>query len=221
MRHATAVAVLAVGLAPAGPASAEDPRLRFRAGGGVVLPAGEITTRFETGGQLMAGAALRLRGALALRLDYGYSRERLVGSALRPAHVEGRHEVHGLELALEWSPNPRGTAPIRLLGGPALCHRKTAVTELTDYAPGPPVCDPWLGVCAPGPVPAEGILGSRSSTDPGFAVAVDVDVPVGGRFAVFFEARWRYVHGDEMGLPGQAGRRSSASYFPLTVGLRF
>ena len=108
-----------------------------------------------------------------------------------------------------------------LLAGPGLYRRQTAITELRDYTPGPSICDPWLQVCAPGPVPAEDILGSRSSTDLGFNLGAGVDVPIRGRVAAFFEIRWRFVWGDTYALPGGGGQRANSHYFPMTLGVRF
>lgn len=204
------------------PARAQYEPPRFRLGGGPILPAGAITERFETGWQLTGGVGWKLaRETLVVRFDYAYSRERLVGGALAGAFVNGEHQVHGLEADLEWTVSPRSPAPVHLVAGPGIYLQKTAITNVRDYTPGPPVCDPWLQVCQPGPVPPEDLLGSRSSTKLGFNLGAGVDIPVRGRVAAFVEIRWRYVWGDVYGLPGGSESRGSASYFPVTIGIRF
>ena len=220
--RATILAVAALALALATPARAQYEPPRFRAGGGPILPAGATSDHFETGWQLMGGVGWKLarHEAFVFRFDYGYSRERLVGRALDAGFVNGQHQVHDLEADVEWTLT-RGPAPVYLLAGPGVYLQRTEITNLSDYAPGPPICDPWLQVCAPGPVPAEDILGSRSSTNFGFNLGAGVDIPIRGRVAAFVEIRWRFVWGDVYGLPGGSERRGHFNYFPVTLGVRF
>lgn len=220
MRETTAAGALALALV-ASASAAQSERFDFRAGGGAIVPSGAASDQFETGWQLTAAAAWRFGESLALELDYDYSRERLIAHAIPVAFVNGEHQVHSFELDLRWTVTPHGPAPISLLAGPGLYRRETAITRVRDYLPGPPICDPWLEVCDPGPVPAEQLLGSRTSTDPGFNAAVAVDVPLKGRVGLFFEVRWRYIWGNAYGLPGSTSRRGNAFYFPLTLGVRF
>ena len=162
----------------------------FRVGGGPILPAGAITDRFETGCHLTGGVGWKLvHQTLAMRFDYAYSRERLVGGALSAGFVNGEHQVHALEADLEWNATPGSPAAVRLLVGPGVYLQRTAITNLRDYTPGPPICDPWLQVCEPGPVAPGEILGSRSSTDLGFNLGAGVDIPIRGRVAGFIEIR--------------------------------
>ena len=215
-------ATLALLASLAAPAWAQYEPPRFRLGGGAILPAGEITDRFETGWQATGGVGWKLvHETLVLRFDYDYSHQRLVAGALEGAFVNGQHDVHSLEVDLEWTITPGGPAPVHLVGGPGVYRQGTEVTRVRDYTPGPPVCDPWLQVCEPGPVPPEEIVGSRSSTNLGFNLGAGVDIPIRGRVAAFLEIRWRYVWGDTYGLPGGDERRGSASYFPVTLGIRF
>jgi hypothetical protein len=220
--QAAGLAAAALALALATPARAQYEPPRFRLGGGAIMPVGTITERFETGWHLTGGVGWKLvRETLVLRFDYGYSRERLVGGALENAFVNGEHQIHSLEADVEWTVSPGSPAPVHLVAGPGVYLQKNAITRIRDYTPGPPVCDPWLQVCAPGPVPPEDVLGSRSSTNLGFNLGVGVDIPVRGRVAAFLEIRWRFVWGDVYGLPGDSGSRGSASYFPVTLGVRF
>jgi hypothetical protein len=191
------------------------------AAGASALPAGAITQRFETGWHLTAGAGYSFDERVGLRLDYTHTRERLVGTALPPAFVEGQHRVHGLELDLRWTLNPAAPASVALLAGPGLYRRQTEITSVSDYTPGPSICDPWLQVCAEGPVPSGDILGSRASTEPGFNLGAVVDIPIWRSARFFIELRWRFVWGDTYGLPGDPSQRSSSSYFPLSFGLSF
>jgi opacity protein-like surface antigen len=220
--RATSLAAAALALALATPAWAQYEPPRFRAGGGPILPAGAISDRFETGWQLTGGIGWKLvHETLAMRFDYDYSRERLVGGALSAGFVNGEHQIHSLEADLEWTLTPGGPAPVHLFAGPGVYLQQTAITNLRDYAPGPPICDPWLQVCLPGPVPPEEILGSRSSTDLGFNLGAGVDIPIRGRVAAFVEVRWRFVWGNAYGLPGGSEHRATSNYFPLTLGVRF
>jgi len=220
--HATSLAAAALALALATPARAQYEPPRFRAGGGPILPAGAISDRFETGWQLTGGIGWKLvHETLAMRFDYDYSRERLVGGALSAGFVNGEHQIHSLEADLEWTLTPGGPAPVHLFAGPGVYLQQTAITNLRDYAPGPPICDPWLQVCLPGPVPPEEILGSRSSTDLGLNLGAGVDIPIRGRVAGFIEIRWRFVWGNAYSLPGGSEHRANGHYFPLTLGIRF
>jgi opacity protein-like surface antigen len=221
-RHTPRIALAALALALASPAWAQYERPVFRAGGGPILPAGAITDRFETGWHLTGGVGWKLvHQTLAMRFDYAYSRERLIGGALSAGFVNGEHQVHSLEADLEWTVTPGSPDPVHLLAGPGVYLQQTAITNLRDYTPGPPICVPWLQVCSPGPVSPEEILGSRSSTDLGFNLGVGVDIPIHGRVAAFVEVRWRFVWGNAYGLPGGREQRGNASYFPVTLGVRF
>ena len=80
---ATGLAAAALALALATPARAQYEPPRFRVGGGPILPAGATADRFETGWQLTGGVGWKLaHETLAMRVDSGYSRERLIGGAL-------------------------------------------------------------------------------------------------------------------------------------------
>lgn len=220
--HATSLAAAALTLLLTTPSWAQYEAPLFRAGGGAILPAGSITTRFETGWQVSVGVGWKLvHETLAIRFDYDYSRERLVGDALPAGFVNGEHQIHSLEADLEWTVSSGSPAPVHLLAGPGVYRQKTAITSLRDYTPGQPICDPWLQVCGPGPVPPEEILGSRSSTDLGFNLGAGVDIPIHGRVAAFLEIRWRFVWGDAYALPGGTGHRATGNYFPVTLGIRF
>ena len=221
MRQSRSFALLLLAAALAVPAVALDERVDFRVGGGAILPAGAAADRFETGWQLTGGVGWALGESLGLRLDYAYSDERLIGHALPQAFVNGSHVMHALEADVKWTLTPQGPAPVYMVGGLGLYRQKTAITSVRDYEPVGPICDPWLQVCSAGPVPAGTILGSRSSTDPGLDLGVGVEVPIRGRLRFVFEARWRFVWGDTYGLPGEGEKRARASYFPLTLAVRF
>jgi opacity protein-like surface antigen len=191
-RQPAGLAAAALALALATPARAQYEPPRFRLGGGAIMPAGTIHERFETGWHLTGGLGWKLvRETLVLRFDYGYSRERLVGGALENAFVNGEHQIHSFEADLEWTVSPGSPAPVHLLAGPGVYLQP------------------------------EDVLGSRSSTNLGFNLGVGVDIPIRGRVAAFLEIRWRFVWGDVYGLPGGSGKRGSASYFPVTLGIRF
>jgi opacity protein-like surface antigen len=220
--HVTGLAAAALALTLATPARAQYEPPRFQVGGGAIVPAGAITDRFETGWQLAGGVGWKLvHETLAIRLDYDYSRERLIGGALSAGFVNGEHQIHSLEADLEWTVTPGSPDPVYLLAGPGVYLQQTSITNLRDYTPGPPICVPWLQVCSPGPVSPEEILGSRSSTNLGFNLGAGVDIPIHGRVAAFVEVRWRFVWGSAYGLPGGSEHRATGNYFPLTLGVRF
>jgi len=221
LRHARTIAAIVLALAAAAPARAQARRLEASAGGGATIPVGSASGQFDTGGYFTLGAGWRLDEALTLRLDYGHSDSRLEGDALSAGTVEGSHVVHSLELDLRWTVDPGGPAPIYLIGGPGLYRSQAEITHLGDYEPGPGICNPWLQVCVAPPVPAEQILGSRSSTDLGVNLGAGVELPIHGALRFFVEVRWRYVRGGEYGLPGTQPKRATVSSFPITLGLRF
>jgi opacity protein-like surface antigen len=218
MRH---LVLAALTLALAAPAAALDERLDLRVGGGAIVPFGSTTDHFETGWQITGGMGWAFGETLGLRVDYSYSDERLIGHALSQGFVNGSHVMHGLEAGVRWTLTPEGPAPIYLLGGLGLYRQETAITAIRDYVPGPSICNPWLQVCAVGPVPADEILGSRTSTDPGLNLGAGVEVPIRGRVRFVFEVRWRLVRGDAFGLPGQGTSRAWGNYFPVTLAVRF
>jgi hypothetical protein len=220
MNH-RALVLAALTLALAAPVAAIYERLDLRVGGGAVVPAGAATDRFDTGWQLTGGVGWAFDQTLGLRIDYGYSDAQLEDNALSEGFVNGSHVVHSLEASVKWTLTPDGPAPIYLLGGLGLYRQVNAITKVSDYEPGPPICSPWLEVCAGGPVPADQILGSRTSTDPGLVLAAGVEVPIRGRVRFVMEVRWRLVRSDAYGLPGQATSRAWGSYFPLTLAVRF
>lgn len=219
MRRQLAAAALVLALATV--ASAQEQRWDFQLGGGVTLPAGSISQRFETGWHFTGGAGWRFDEHLGLRVDFTHTRERLVGTALPQAFVGGKHRVESLEVDARWTVDPAAPVPVELLAGPGLYRRRTEITSVSDDTPGSSICDPWLQVCAEGPVSPDDILGSRSSTDPGFNIGAVVAIPVWRSLRLFIELRWRFVWGDTYGLPGEPSQRSTASYFPLSFGLRF
>jgi hypothetical protein len=220
-RTRSALATLGLVLSLAAGASGQERTFDVQVGGGTTVPAGPTTSRYETGWHLTGGAGVFFGDHLGLRFDYTHTWSRLVASAIPEAFVGGPHRVHAFELDARWRLDPGAPAPIEILAGPGLYRRRTEVTSIDRYTPGPSICDPWLGVCAEGPVPPEEILGSRSSTDPGFNLGVAIEVRLWRSVRFLVDIRWRYVWGDAYALPGQASERSTSSYFPVTFGLRF
>ena len=76
-------------------------------------------------------------------------------------------------------------------------------------------------------VPVDKIIGARSSTDFGVNFGAGVLFEVTDEFAVFVEARFRYVWGPEiegnavLPDPAPAPQKANGTYFPFTFGIRF
>jgi opacity protein-like surface antigen len=214
--------VLALVVLPAAAASAGDERgLGGRLGGGVVFPVGAAGDRFKPGWQASAGASWAFGERLAVQLDYGYGRHRVVGQSLAPGFARGRQLLQRLDLDLRLTLDPGGPSLIYVLAGPSLVRRRVEITDVAGYEPGPAVCDPWLMVCEAAGAPLRRVVGSRDTTEAGLGAGVGIDVRLAGSVRFFVESRWLLVHGRDYRLPDGTTRRSTAAYLPLTFGLRF
>jgi hypothetical protein len=75
-------------------------------------------------------------------------------------------------------------------------------------------------------VPAERVVGARSSTDFGVNGGAGVNVRLGRSSSLFVEARYHYVWGPEADAAGIEPARSGSTngnneFFPLVIGFRF
>ncbi|MCK7482112.1 MAG: hypothetical protein M0C28_36895 [Candidatus Moduliflexus flocculans] len=126
----------ALTLALAGPAAAQD--FTGWIGGGTILPAGTVRTKYETGWYATAGVGRRLDDRLSLRFDYGLSQQRLVAHALEGAFVDGGHDVHAFELSLRYTWTPGGPPRSTSSAAPSSTGRRRRSPRCATTCRAPP-----------------------------------------------------------------------------------
>jgi hypothetical protein len=97
--------------------------------------------------------------------------------------------------------------------------------DITRYAGGGVICDPYWYVC--GTYDESEVIGSRGGWDVGFNVGGGVAFGLGsGEF--YIESRYHHVFGPDIqpranpnGAPAGTGGSANGSYYPLTFGFRF
>jgi hypothetical protein len=108
---------------------------------------------------------------------------------------------------------PPGPVRLYMLAGVGLYRR--SVTLTTSGTGLVTVCDPWWFVCDLQPVPAERVVGSRSTTDVGVNVGAGVTVRM-----LFAEIRYHYIWGPTFSTPSGT-QKATGKFLPLTVGVNF
>ena len=102
---------------------------------------------------------------------------------------------------------------IYVTGGVGIYHRSVSLTAATDDPIS--VCNPWWFVCFPGPVTADRVSATRSTTNLGVNVGAGLAI---NRF--FAEMRYHYVWGPTFSTPG-GPVTATGKFLPLVVGVRF
>jgi opacity protein-like surface antigen len=224
------VAAWALAVASVLPAAAQDsrPALTVGAGGTVVL--GDARSSFGDGWNVDAGVTFRLTDALGLRVDGLYSRfgsghldlALALPATATPSQegtITAKHQFGAAAFDLVFNHAPAGGRTLLyVMGGPSIFHRRV---NLTGTGQGMATfCKPLWFQCEPGPVSFDQAIGIRSENDFGVNVGAGVTFEIGLTARMFIEARYMRVFGREFtGPSGPAS--SSASYFPITAGLRF
>jgi hypothetical protein len=106
-----------------------------------------------------------------------------------------------------------------VIGGPGLYYRRVEVLK-AQGTNAIPICDPWLGACFPGAVPAESVLGRRTTTNFGASAGLGLDLRVVEPVQVFLEARYHFITGPQFEAAG-VSRRAIGHYVPVMLGIRF
>jgi opacity protein-like surface antigen len=205
------------------PLAAQDRPANGIIGGGVTFPVGDIADSFNTGGHFLGGVSFNFTETVGFQADYQYhffgGPDRTFPGAPGSGSVliESNHQMHmGTFNLLVKSPSSSPVAGY-FLAGPGVYHR---IVQLTTPTVGvATICDPYWFVCYPVAVSTDQVVGDRSSTDFGFGVGGGISF--GGAARFFIEARYHYVWGNEFEAPNGTTRNSSASYFPITFGVKF
>ena len=213
--------------APAAPPA--TPPYSFQLTGGVVAPIGEARDAAGLGWNVSVGAEIRLREPVALRAQYLYARFADVPADLPLPSIPGGLVIADLRAKLQShtgffdvvvrrsSSDGRRTG--YLLAGPLVALRRVKITGEGEGSFD--ACLPQWLQCEPAPVPFDQALGVRRATSLGASVGAGVAFDVGLRARLVVEARYMYLDGPAFTAADGTTRRASASYLPLTVGLRF
>jgi opacity protein-like surface antigen len=102
---------------------------------------------------------------------------------------------------------------IYVTGGVGVYRRSVSLTVSTPGLVS--VCNPWWFVCFPGPVTADRVSATRSTTNLGVNVGAGLAI---SRF--FVETRYHYVWGQTFSTAG-GPVRASGKFLPIVLGARF
>ena len=222
VRTCLASAIVGLGLM-AVPALAQDATATFSIAGGVIIPAGDVSDRFDPGFTLPIAVTFNLNERVGVQAEYAYSwmggpETTITPIGGSPTLLESNHSIHNLNGNVVFNAGGSGAVGGRLIAGLGWYHRSV---ELTTPAVGlVSVCDPYWYVCYPVPVPVDQIVGERSSDD--FGINLGGGATFGRHF--FVDARFHYVWGPEIDVPAFAGGgtvKANGYYFPITFGVKF
>lgn len=208
----TAVVAVVVVCVPALPAAAQDRPVSVIVAGTITAPMSGTADHFNPGYGATAGVLWHLGEQYGVRVDATSST--LTPKAV-PAAVGQSLDVSGLvqyATATFFFQAPPGRARLYLLGGVGVYRRTVTLSGGSGLVD---VCNPWWFVCEAGPVPADRVVGTRTTTNIGMTVGLGVSV---GR--VFGEMRYHYTTGPSFETP-QGKEPATGKFLPLTVGVRF
>ena len=216
--------------AAAQPPSPSRPALSVQVGGGLVTPIGDATAASGPGWNVSVAGGLDLHGGISLRAQYLYSRfaaeetrVSLGRDGAQPgghAVVRGKPQSHAgfLDLLVK-RPGAGSRAAAYLLAGPVVALRRVTLTGSGDGSVNQ--CLPQWLQCSASPVSFDRAIGIRRGTSFGASVGAGVTFDVGLTARVFVEARYIYLDGPSFTASDGTTHRASASYVPVTAGLRF
>jgi opacity protein-like surface antigen len=227
----------------ASPAFAQDYKpVDINLGLGWVFPTSDLKNDFNAGFNGSIGVTFNVNAHLGVQAEYMYNHmdgpEKTISVSATPVAaavtnglIESNHQMHVGTFNLVYRDQSK-SSPFGgyALGGLGIYHR---IVQLTSPSVGyATVCDPFWYVCYPTAVSVDQILGDRSSND--FGINFGGGVTFGHEAKFFIEARYHYVFGKTINptattLPAgttatqtcASGCSTSASYFPLTFGVRW
>jgi opacity protein-like surface antigen len=227
-------------LAAAAPAAAQAPAeaqpgppskpYSLQVTGGAVVPLGEAADASGLGWNVGAAAEVALRGPVRLRVEGLYSRfaakeidvpvEKEGPQPLALASMRGKMQsVTVFFDAVVGRPSKDGRRTAYLLAGPLVSQRRVQITGSGDGTFE--ACLPQWFQCSSEPVPFDRALGIRRATSIGASVGAGMSFEVGLRARLVIEARYAYHDGPSFTAADGTKQSASASYIPITVGLRF
>lgn len=198
--------------------------------GGAVMPLGDAADASGLGWSVGVAAEIALRGPVRLRVEGLYSRfaaeeievalEKEGPKPLNTATVRGKMQgvtVFFDAVVSRTSTDGRRTA--YLLAGPLVSQRRVKMTGSGEgMFDG---CLPQWFQCSPQPVPFDQALGVRRATSIGGSVGAGFSFDVSLTALLVVEARVAYHGGPSFTASDGTRQSASATYIPLTVGLRF
>jgi opacity protein-like surface antigen len=225
------VGIAAMFLALTGSASAQDERpVSVNVGGGFTIPYSDLKDAFGTGANLGIGVHFRVSPMLVVQAQYGYNRlgskdltptaGALPTGVISSIPLTANHKMHDGDFNLLIGPSltNRAAAPYGLVGV-GIYHRSVNIS--TPAVGLGTVCDPWLLICYPTPVPVDRIVGERSTNDFGFNIGGGVSAKLGGSASFYAEVRYIHTNGPSFTDAGGVSRAANGNYFPITFGVRF
>jgi hypothetical protein len=194
-------------------ACAQDtPRWNANVGGGVSFGVGDAGDRVNTGYNFTGGGGINFSDHLGLEIDYLFNNFGLSDQALAGAGApDGYAHVWGFSAnpVLRLTPSSRKLGAY-VLGGYGVFTRTVNLTR-PGVVPGI-ICDPWTFICYTGPVYADVIYRSNSTTKGGWNIGGGITYRLGeGQTKFFTEVRYYDVLTSNVG----------STFLPLTFGLRW
>ena len=200
--------------------------------GGAVATMGEAANAAGLGWNVGVGGEVRVRDWLGLRAQYLYARfAGVAATAARaagtvepsaPASVEAKLQSHtGFFDAVLRKPLAGTGRTVYLVAGPLASLRRVRITSANGGASPYHGCQPQWLQCSPEPIPFDRALGIRRATSLGASAGAGAAVDVGLTAQLVIEARYVFLSGPTFTDVNGRTQSASASYFPITVGLRF
>ena len=219
------------------PAYAQDYKpVDVNFGFGWAFPTGDFGNSFDAGWNGAAGVTFNLNPMIGIQAEYMYVRmdgpektisvvSNPIAGAVTNGILESNHHMHvgTFNLVARSNNSDRLVNGYGMAGGGVYGRTVEITSPSVGYTT---YCDPYWYVCYPALVEVDRILGSRGSTD--FGINFGGGITFGTDAKFYIEARWHYVMGPdfEPNVPANGGTvptslSTSASYFPITFGLRW
>jgi opacity protein-like surface antigen len=226
---ATLIVALLLGAAPAYAQTEKPVDVNF--GGGYTFATGEARDALGDGFNFNAGVSFNVSRALGIQVEYGFNglgeKNIAIPVSLSPTgqaiptdfFADANMQFGDVNMVFRQT---EGRARGYGLFGVGAYYRKVAVTTPgVGYVSG--YCNPYWYACYPGGfVEVDRIVGERSATDFGINLGGGVNFAMGEAASLYVEARWHYIWGSTVTNPQTAEElNSNASFFPITIGLRF
>jgi opacity protein-like surface antigen len=230
--YRTLAVIAAALLAVASLASAQDVSpVSVNLGGGLTIPQSDLKDTFGTGGNFQLGVNLRVKPMFKVQAQYFYNRlaskdfgpggaSQLPAGAFTSIPLTANHSMHDGDFNLLIGPplkEGKVAAPYGIVGI-GIYHRTVNIT--TPSVGLATVCDPWLFICYPTPVPVDQIVGERSNTAFGFNVGAGVSLRMTNTAKFYAEFRYIHTNGPTFNDASGVSRTANGSYFPFTFGIR-
>jgi opacity protein-like surface antigen len=219
-------------LVAAVPASAQERKINWNAGGGYTFSLGEVRNHLGDGYNVNFGLTFNVTPVVGIQAEYSFnglgSKEltipvsALPGGASTNTPFSADMNMQFWDFNLVFKPQLEGKAHPYFVAGAGIYYRPVKVTTPgVGYVPG--YCDAFWYYCSPGGfVPVTNIVGSRSSTDFGVDVGAGVDIQMSERASLYLEARYHYIWGPSVTAPTtNTTLKANGQFLPLTVGIRF